>query len=419
MSGPEEGDGGDRLTRASFAFIFLTVCLDMIALGIIVPVLPTLVVRLEHGDYARAASLTGIFGFAWSAMQFFFSPVQGVLSDRYGRRPVVLLSNFGLGVDYLVMALAPNVAWLFVGRLVSGMSSATISTATAYIADVTPPEQRAKRFGMIGAAFGIGFIGGPALGGVLGHISLRLPFWAAAVLSLANACYGLFVLPESLPKEKRVRPSFSKANPFASIELLYKTPGIVALSLATFFYFLAHESLPAVFVLYTQYRYHWNERLTGICLAIVGLTSAFVAAGLVGPAVKRLGERGALVVGLACGGIAFLCFGLAPTTLLFMLIIPVDALFGLVSPAVQALMTECVGAEAQGQLQGALSSMRGVTGMLGPIVFTQIFAHAVHTAPVSLSGAPFLLAAAFILVALLTVVATANNPLKGRVSLGE
>ena len=202
--------------KAAFAFIFATVCLDMLALGIIVPVLPALVVRLEHGDYARAASMTGIFGFAWAAMQFVFSPVQGVLSDRYGRRPVVLLSNFGLGVDYLVMAVAPNIAWLFAGRLVSGICSASFSTATAYIADVTPPDKRAGRFGMLGAAFGIGFIIGPAVGGFLGHVSLRLPFWAAAVLSLANAAYGLFVLPESLPKEKRQAPSFAKANPFGN-----------------------------------------------------------------------------------------------------------------------------------------------------------------------------------------------------------
>ena len=390
--------------KAAFVFIFITVCLDMLALGVIVPVLPALVVQLEHGDYARAASVTGVFGFAWAAMQFFFSPVQGVLSDRYGRRPVVLLSNFGLGVDYIVMAVAPSLAWLFVGRIVSGITSASFSTATAYIADVTPPEKRAGRFGLLGAAFGLGFVVGPAIGGYLGGISLRLPFWAAGALSLANACYGLFVLPESLPKEKRAKVSFTKANPFGALELLYKTPGLLVLTAATFLYFLAHESLPSVFVLYTQYRYHWTERTTGIALAIVGLTSAAVAALLVGRAVRRLGERGALMVGLLAGWAAFSLFGLAPTTLLFMMAIPIQAFFGLVSPAMQALMSARIGADAQGQLQGALSSMRGVTGMIGPIVFTQIFARAIHHA--SLPGAPFLLAGAFVLGSLFIVLGT-------------
>lgn len=399
MSGPAPG-------RAAFVFIFITVCLDMLALGVIVPVLPALVVQLEHGDYARAASVTGVFGFAWAAMQFVFSPVQGVLSDRYGRRPVVLLSNFGLGVDYVVMALAPTLAWLFVGRLVSGITSASFSTATAYIADVTPPEKRAARFGMLGAAFGLGFVVGPAVGGLLGNVSLRLPFWAAAALSLANAAYGVFVLPESLPKEKRANVGFAKANPFGSLELLYKTPGLLVLAGASFLYFLAHESLPSVFVLYTKYRYGWGERTTGIALAIVGLTSAAVAAALVGRAVARLGERGALVLGLAAGCAGFALFGLAPTTLLFMMAIPIDALFGLVGPSMQSLMSERIGQDAQGRLQGALSSMRGVTGMIGPIVFTQIFARSIDQKGAQLPGAPFLLAGALVLGSLLTVVAT-------------
>jgi DHA1 family tetracycline resistance protein-like MFS transporter len=255
---------------------------------------------------------------------------------------------------------------------------------------------------MLGAAFGIGFIIGPAVGGFLGHVSLRLPFWAAAVLSLANAAYGLFVLPESLPKEKRQAPSFAKANPFASMELLYKSPGMIGLALASFLYFLSHESLPSVFVLYTQYRYHWTEQLTGVALAIVGLSSAIVSATLVGRMVSRLGERGALMLGLGSGAAAFAVFGLAPTTAFFMLAIPVDALFGLVSPALQALMTERVGAEAQGQLQGALSSMRGVTGMVGPILFTQIFARSIDQGGGHL-GAPFILAAACVTGALMTV----------------
>ena len=395
--------------NAAFVFIFITVCLDMLALGVIVPVLPSLVVELEHGDFARAASVTGVFGFAWALMQFVFSPVLGVLSDRYGRRPVVLLSNFGLGVDYIVMALAPSLSWLFVGRLVSGITSASFPTATAYIADCTPPEKRAARFGMLGAAFGLGFVLGPALGGFLGHVSLRLPFWAAGALSLLNAVYGVFVLPESLPKEKRSRVSFAKASPFGSIELLYKTPGLVVLTAASFLYFLAHESLPSVFVLYTQYRYHWGERTIGIALAIVGLTSAAVAAVLVGKTVSWIGERGALLLGLLAGAAAFALFGLAPTTTLFMMAIPIDAIFGLVGPSMQALMSARIGPEAQGQLQGALSSMRGVTGMIGPILFTQIFARSIVQSRVQIPGAPFLLAGAFVFASFLIVVGTRRS----------
>lgn len=393
---------------AAFVFIFVTVCLDMLALGVIVPVLPTLVVQMEHGDFARAASITGVFGFAWAAMQFFFSPVQGVLSDRYGRRPVVLLSNFGLGVDYVVMALAPTLAWLFVGRLVSGITSASFPTATAYIADVTPPEKRAARFGMLGAAFGLGFVVGPAVGGVLGNVSLRLPFWVAAGLSLANAVYGVFVLPESLPKEKRTRTSLVKANPLGALELLWSTPGLVALAAASLFYFLAHESLPSTFVLYTQYRYGWNERTTGVALAIVGVASAVVSALLVSKFVGWLGERGALALGLFSGAIAFAIFGLAPTTLLFMAAIPVDAVFGLASPTMQALMSQRIDASAQGRLQGALSSMRGVTGMIGPIVFTQIFARSIR-GHAALPGAVFLVAGALVAVSLVTVVAASRR----------
>ena len=394
--------------RAAFVFIFITVSLDMIALGVIVPVLPALIVQLESGDYARAASVTGVFGFAWAAMQFVFSPLLGVVSDRYGRRPVVLLSNLGMGIDYIAMALAPTLGWLFAGRVVSGITSASFSTATAYIADVTPPEKRAERFGMLGAAFGLGFIAGPAIGGALGNISLRLPFWVAAGLSLANAAYGLFVLPESLPKDKRANVSFKKANPLGSIQLL-KSPGILGLAAASFLFFLAHESYPSIFVLYTKYRYHWTERTIGAVLAVVGLTSALVAALLVGRAVARFGERRTLVIGLASGCAGFLLFGLAPTTLLFVMAIPIDALFGLVSPAMQALMTERIDSSAQGQLQGALSSMRGVTGMIGPLVFTQIFARSVGAEVVRLPGAPFLVAGALVLASLGTALVSVKK----------
>ncbi len=260
------------MRRAAFVFIFITVALDMLAFGIVMPVLPTLVLQMEGGAFERAARITGYFAFGWAAMQFMSAPVVGTLSDRFGRRPVVLLSNLGLGLDYVVMALAPTVVWLFIGRLISGITSSSYPTAGAYIADVTPPEERAGRFGMLSAAFGLGFIVGPAVGGVLGNIDLRLPFWVAAALSLLNFAYGFFILPESLPPDRRVAAGWAKANPLGALALLRSERSILVLAGAAFLYFLGHESLPNVFVLYTEYRYGWTSHDVGVSLALVGLT---------------------------------------------------------------------------------------------------------------------------------------------------
>jgi DHA1 family tetracycline resistance protein-like MFS transporter len=384
--------------NAAFAFIFVTVCLDFLALGVMAPVLPKLVIQLEGGDVAGAAAVTGGFGLAWAAMQFFFSPVQGALSDRFGRRPVVLLSNLGLGLDYVLMALAPNLRWLFVGRIVSGMTAASFSTASAYIADVTPPDKRAARFGMLGAAFGLGFIVGPALGGVLGQIDLRLPFWASAVLSLANASYGFFVLPESLPREKRAPAiDWKSANPLGSLALLRSQPALLGLAAVVFLHYLAHESLPSTFVLYTDYRYAWDERTVGLSLAGVGVGSTVVSALVVGPLVKRLGERGAMLLGQTLGVAGFAVFALAPVGALFCVGLPLTALWGIAGPSMQALMTRRVAPSEQGRLQGALSSIRGITGMIGPVCFTQTLAASIRAQGAArLPGATFWLAAALL-----------------------
>jgi DHA1 family tetracycline resistance protein-like MFS transporter len=397
-----------RHGRAAFAFIFITVCLDMLALGVVVPVLPRLVVQFEGGDVARAASVTGLFGFVWAAMQLVFSPVLGALSDRRGRRPVVLASNLGLGLDYLLMALAPSLGWLFVGRAISGITSATMATAAAYIADVTPPEGRAAQFGKLGAAFGLGFIVGPAVGGVLGNVDLRLPFWVAAALSLANAGYGYFILPESLPPERRApRFEWRGANPFGALALLRSRPLLLGLAAAMFLYFVAHESLPAMWVLYTGYRYGFTERLTGLSLAAIGLGSMVVSGALVGPLVRRLGERATLVLGLACGALGFAVYGGAWRGALFFAGIPLTALWGLASPPIQALMSRELPPAQQGQLQGALGSMRGITGMIGPILFTQVFSLAL---PRRIPGAPYLLAAALVAASLTVAVAASRRP---------
>ena len=234
-----------RPGRAAVAFVFVTILLDTLALGVMVPVLPKLIVEFEGGDMVRAASITGLFGLAWAAMQFLASPVLGALSDRFGRRPVILLSNLGLGLDYVLMALAPNLTWLLIGRLISGITSASASTVAAYVADVTPPEQRAAKFGLLGAAFGFGFIAGPALGGLLAGIDPRLPFWAAAALSLANAAYGLLVLPESLPPERRARFSWTGASPLGAMALLRSSPALLGLAGAAFLMILAQNPYPA------------------------------------------------------------------------------------------------------------------------------------------------------------------------------
>jgi DHA1 family tetracycline resistance protein-like MFS transporter len=386
---------------AAVAFIFVTVLLDMLALGVVIPILPKLIESFVENDTASAARIFGLFGTAWALMQFVFSPVLGGLSDRFGRRPVVLLSNFGLAADYVVMALAPSLSWLFVGRLISGITSASISTAFAYIADKTAPEQRAAMFGKIGVAFGAGFVLGPALGGLLGDVSPRLPFWVAAALSFANWLYGLFILPESLPADRRAPFRWKSANPVGMLSLLRASPALAGLQLANFFSQLAHVVLPSTFVLYAGYRYGWDVKMVGLTLAIVGVCSMVVQGVAIGPMVRHLGERRALLLGLLCGALGFLIYGVAPTGLLFCVGIPVMALWGVSGAATQALMTRLIAPDQQGQLQGATASVQSIAQLIGPFLFTLTFAYFIGaSAPVKLPGAPFLLAFVLLLLAL-------------------
>lgn len=385
--------------QAAKAFIFVTVVLDVISLGIIIPVLPLLIKQLEGGDTAKAAFIAGVFGATWAAMQFVCSPILGALSDRFGRRPVLLISLAGLGIDKIVMALAPSVAILFIGRIISGATAASFSTAAAYMTDITPPEKRAETFGMLAAGFGLGFVLGPALGGILGEIDPRLPFWAAAGLCLANAAWGYFVLPESLPPEKRTpKILWGRANPFGSAKLLSTTDVLKGLAGVHFLMQLGYVALHSVFVLYSNYRYGWSERDVGLTLALVGVCSAVVSGGLVKPIVKAIGERRAMALGLACGATAFVIYGLAPTGFIFMLGIPFGAMMGLYGPAAQSLMTQQLGASEQGRLQGALSSIMGLTGMIGPLLFTSVFgaivAHMNEGGWLHMPGIPFLIGAA-------------------------
>lgn len=390
-----------RPSRAAFAFIFITITLDMLALGIIVPVLPKLIVAFEGGDVAHAARIVGVFGFAWSAMQFLASPVVGAMSDRFGRRPIVLLSNFGLGLDYLVMAMAPSVAWLFAGRIISGITSSSFPTASAYVADVTPPEQRAAKFGLLGAAFGLGFIIGPAVGGVLGDIDLRLPFWVAGGLSLANAAYGYFILPESLPPEKRARVPWRVANPLGSLSFLRAHPELLALGATFFLYYFAHEVYPTLFVLYGDYRYAWSARDLGLTLALFGLGSTITSAFLIGPIVKRIGERNAMILGLSLSATSALVIALAYTGTLFFLSIPLASLGGLSSPSLMSIASRQASETEQGRLQGALGSLQGIAMMVAPLVLSQLFSASIQRGGQPLAGVPFAFTSLVLLAALL------------------
>jgi MFS transporter, DHA1 family, tetracycline resistance protein len=407
--------------HAALGFIFVTVLLDMLSFGVVAPLLPKLISDFLHGNTARASEYIGLFTTTWAFMQFVFAPVLGLLSDRFGRRPVVLLSNFGLALDYFVMALAPTIRWLFLGRVLSGLTSASIPTATAYISDVTAPEKRSKAFGLLGAAFGVGFILGPALGGWLGLHNPRLPFWVAGVGSLVNFCYGLFVLPESLPPERRQpRLQWQNANPLGALRLLRSHAELLGLATVNFLGYVVHEIYVTVYVLYVIYRFAWNPRMVGISLALVGLAS-MVSYSLVGPIVARLGERRTLLTGLACAAVGFVMFGW-PSAVIFLAAIPVNCFWSLAGATSQSLMTRRVSPSEQGELQGALASLRGVAMLFGPGLFSLTFAYFIapeHLLP----GAPWYLAAILMLISLVIAWSVArdrkSDPVEGGIAPAE
>jgi DHA1 family tetracycline resistance protein-like MFS transporter len=377
----------------------------------VIPVLPRLVLAFMRHDTAAASRVIGIFGASWALMQFIFSPIMGAASDRFGRRPVILISNFGLGFDYILMALAPGIGVLFIGRVISGITGASISTAQAYIADVSPPEKRASNFGLMSVAFGLGFILGPAMGGVLGQVNPRLPFWVAAGLSLANAAFGIFVVPESLTAEKRARFSWRKANPLGSFELLTGSPGLLRLACVHFLFWLSRMALTSVFVLYGSYRYGWGTATIGLTFAGVGVCSIIVGGFMVKPVVARLGERMTMVTGLLCGCAGMFLMGIANSPMLFWLGIVVMSLIGLTAPALQGMMTARIDERAQGQLQGALGSVAAIANMIGPLLFSFVFAQSISGTAffhAHIPGASFYLAA--ILLGAATALAVSTSP---------
>jgi DHA1 family tetracycline resistance protein-like MFS transporter len=387
--------------RAAASFIFFTITLDMLALGMIAPVLPRLIASFMPGNTSAAAQMLGLFATVFAVMQFFFSPVLGSLSDRYGRRPVVLLSNFGLGLDYLLMAWAPALGWLFLGRVISGLTASSVPTGMAYMTDVTPPEKRASAFGLVGAAFGMGFVLGPALGGVLGSVNPRLPFLVAGVLSLLNGMYGIFVLPESLSREHRSAFSWKRANPVGSLRMLRNNKVLFGLSAVLVLGYLAQQSLQNVYVLMADYRYGWSDRSVGLSLALVGIIQGAFSTGLVKPVVKRLGERGALTFGLIGGTLGYVMIGLSKTGALMLCGIPVLNLMAVAWPSAQSIMSRQVKPSEQGQMQGGVQSLRGLAAIFGPVMFTFIFSRTFGAgAAVQAPGAAFYLAAALLVVSL-------------------
>lgn len=388
-------------SRAALAFILVTALLDIVAMGIIIPVMPALIEEFS-GSNASAGWINGVFVALWAGMQFVASPVIGSLSDQYGRRPVILLSAAGMSADYVLMALAPNLWWLALGRIITGITSSAFTTAFAYMADVTPPEGRARAYGLIGAAFSAGFVLGPVLGGFLGEISPRAPFWAAAVMSGLAFLYGLFILPESLADENRMAFSWRRANPFGAMKLLRSHAELFGLAVVNFLLYFAHHVFSAVFVLYAAYRYGWGPWQVGLLLAMVGVLDMIVQGVLVGPVAKRFGDRATMIFGLFGGAVGIACMGLAPTGLLFTLAMLPNALWGLAMPTLQSLMTQRVSESEQGQLQGANMSVASIAGVASPLFFGAVYAFTVQAgSPLPYAGLSFLLAALVLLAAAL------------------
>ncbi len=379
---------------AAVGFIFITLLIDVIGFGIIIPVMPTLIAELKNVDISTASTYGSLLLFSYAVMQFFLAPVLGGLSDQYGRRPVLLFSLFGFGIDYLFLAMAPTYGWLFVGRIIAGITGASMTTGAAYIADVSTPETRAKNFGMIGAAFGLGFIIGPMLGGLLGGFGPRIPFYAAAALALINCAYGYFVLPESLSKENRRPFEWKRANPVGSLMHLKKYPAIGALAVSIFLVYLGAHAIMSNWSYFTMYRFKWDEKMVGISLAVVGVLVAAVQGGLTRVINPKLGNEKTLYTGLAFYAIGMLLFGLATQSwMMFVFLIPY-CLGGIAQPAIQAVMAGHVPPNVQGELQGTITSLMSLAAIIGPLLMNNLFFYFTHSdAPMQLPGAPFLLAA--------------------------
>lgn len=391
--------------QAAMVFIMITLFLDILGIGIIIPVLPELIKQFVGGNESAAAAYFGPLAAAYALMQFIFAPILGALSDRFGRRPIILIALFGLAIDYLIQGFAPNIFWLFIGRVLAGVMGASFTAANAYIADISTPENRAQNFGLVGVAFGLGFIFGPALGGLLGGIWIRLPFFVAAALVLINLLYGYFVLPESLKPENRSDFSWRKANPVSSILLLRNYPLVAGLATGFVLISLAQRGLETTWVLYTGYRFGWGELTNGLTLALVGVMAVIVQGFLIRPAIKRFGERKAIIIGLSLSVLTFFLYGIATEWLMYVIIV-VGALSGIAGPAVQGLVAGTVRPDEQGKVQGALTSLTSLTSVFAPLIFTTgLFGYFTsERAPFLLPGAPFFLGSLLFFISLVVLI---------------
>lgn len=395
---------------AAIGFIFITLLIDITGWGIIIPVVPKLIEELIQADVSEAAKYGGWLSFAYAFIQFVFSPLVGNLSDKYGRRPVILLSLFGFSVDYIFLALSPTIWWLFVGRIIAGITGASVTTASAYIADISTDEDRAKNFGLIGAAFGIGFIIGPVLGGVLGHYGSRVPFYAAAALCLINFVYGYFILPESLPKENRRALDWKRANPIGSFKFLKKHPEISGLTTALILIYIGGHAVQSNWSFYTMYRFGWDERMIGISLGVVGLMVGLVQGLLIRWINPKLGDQKSVLYGLLLYAIGMLLYAFASEGWMMLAFTVPYCLGGICSPALQSIITKNIPSNEQGELQGALTSLMSATSIIGPPLMTQLFYYFTHkNAPFLFPGAPFFLAFLLFLIGLYFVYNTFSS----------
>ncbi len=411
--------------KAALGFILVTLFLDILGLGLVAPVLPRLVEQFVGGSPSEGAFYVGALTASYAFMQFVCSPILGSLSDRFGRRPVLLTSLFGAGFDYLLLAFSPSLGWFFLGRIVAGVCGASIGTAAAYIADVSPPAKRAQNFGLMGMAFGLGFIAGPLMSAFLGTIDLplpgpvsalvgmetlpglRLPFVVAAGLTFVNALWGVFVVPESLAREHRRPFSLARANPFGTLAALARYPMVKGLAVTIFLVGLGQRSLESTWVLFTEHRFHWTVRDTGISLAVVGLTTALVQGGLSRRVIPRFGERRTLVVALGISATAFVLYGAAPVGWLLYVFLCFGAFGALSGPSAQGLMSKAVPPSEQGMLQGGLASLQSLTSILGPLMATNLFGYFISArAPVRVPGISLFFGAALIVGGLLAAVRT-------------
>ncbi len=391
-----------RHHRPALGFIFVTLVIDILGIGIIVPILPKLVEEFQRGSLTAASHTFGWLAALYSLMQFLFAPLLGSLSDRFGRRPVILLSLLGAGLDYFLLAYAPNLTWFFIGRIIAGITGANFAAAAAYIADVSPPEKRATNYGLMGAAFGLGFIIGPALGGLLGEVSLRLPFIVAGGLTLLNWLYGTLVLPESLTRENRRTFSWKRANPVGALLDLRRYPMVLGLSWSFLFISVAHQVFPSIWVLYTGYRFDWTSKEVGLSLALVGLMAALVQGGLTRVVVPKLGEQRAALLGMGITVLSCVAYGLATQSWMVYTTIVWGALGGLAGPAIQGLVSQQVGPDEQGGVQGSLTSLTSVAGIIGPPIATGLFGYFISSrAPILLPGAAFFCSAVLVVIGMM------------------